>query len=115
MDNTTWHDQRPSHKPVAHAVIVAAEHARITQQVYDDYIEEMLNNGVPGIEWTEVDKLAERANDADRELEAARYDALNPQECTCLPDLPDGRVNGGRGTLCPVCTADYKLNGGLNQ
>ena len=25
------------------------------------------------------------------------------EECTCLPDLPDGRINGGRGTVCPVC------------
>lgn len=25
------------------------------------------------------------------------------QECTCLPDLPDGRVNGGRGEVCPAC------------
>ena len=27
-------------------------------------------------------------------------------ECTCLPDLPDGRVNGGRGGCCLVCEAD---------
>jgi hypothetical protein len=36
--------------------------------------------------------------------------ALAPyqEECTCLPDLPDGRVNGGRGGCCPVCEADSK-------
>ena len=28
------------------------------------------------------------------------------EECTCLPDLPDGRVNGGRGGCCPACEAD---------
>lgn len=24
-------------------------------------------------------------------------------ECECLPDLPDGRINGGRGELCSSC------------
>jgi hypothetical protein len=106
MDNTTWHDQRPSHKPIPKAVVVANEHAIIARKVYDDYIEEMLNNGIPGIDWTEVDYLSKRANDAEQQLEHARHEALNPDECTCLPDLPDGRVNAGRGTVCPACAAE---------
>ena len=28
--------------------------------------------------------------------------ALTPEECTCLPDLPDGRAHGH----CPDCEAD---------
>jgi hypothetical protein len=28
-------------------------------------------------------------------------------ECTCLPDLPDGRVNGGRGHVCASCQAYF--------
>jgi hypothetical protein len=28
------------------------------------------------------------------------------EECSCLPDLPDGRSNGGRGGCCLVCEAD---------
>ena len=30
------------------------------------------------------------------------------EECTCLPDLPDGRINGGRGHVCPACAAEYQ-------
>ena len=56
------------------------------------------------------------------EMEAERYQSTHPDadvmcpthhynvpeeeddlECTCLPDLPDGRVNGGRGYVCPAC------------
>ncbi len=29
------------------------------------------------------------------------------EECSCLPDLPDGRTNGGRGGCCPVCGTEY--------
>ena len=84
-------------------VAVAHEHAEISRKVYNDQINYVLNNKDEW-NWPEVDRLAAIANDADRELEAVRHTALN--ECSCLPDLPDGRVNGGRGTLCPVCTAD---------
>ena len=28
------------------------------------------------------------------------------EECSCLPDLPDGRSNGGRGGCCPACEAE---------
>ena len=28
------------------------------------------------------------------------------EDCTCLPDLPDGRGNGGRGGCCPDCERD---------
>lgn len=27
------------------------------------------------------------------------------EECTCQPDLPDGRMNAGSGELCPACSA----------
>ena len=39
--------------------------------------------------------------------------ALAPyqEECTCLPDLPDGRVNGGRGGCCPVCEDEIYIGG----
>ncbi len=84
-------------------VAVAFEHAEIARKVYNDHINYVLNNK-DDWNWPEVDRLAAIANDADRELLAARDHALN--ECSCLPDLPDGRVNGGRGTVCPVCTAD---------
>ena len=33
------------------------------------------------------------------------------EECTCLPDLPDGRVNGGRGGCCPVCEDEIYIGG----
>lgn len=32
------------------------------------------------------------------------------EDCTCLPDLPDGRINGGRGVPCPVCLARHYDN-----
>ena len=96
MDNKTWHDQRPSHPPVSHAVTVAHEHAKIAQKVYDDYVDECLNNPGVIVNWSEIDRLGKIANDADKVLLAARHDALNP--CTCTP-LSDA---------CPVCLADNK-------
>ncbi len=33
------------------------------------------------------------------------------EECSCLPDLPDGRSNGGRGGCCLVCEAEGKSSG----
>ena len=88
---------------MSNPVAVAFEKAKIADEQYRSYWDYCVHSGDP-VNYNEVDRLAAIANDADRELEAARYDALN--ECSCLPDLPDGRVNGGRGTLCPVCTAD---------
>jgi len=82
---------------------VAHEHAEIARNQFNDYVNYVLNNKDEW-NWPEVDRLAAIANDADRELDAARDLALN--ECSCLPDLPDGRVNGGRGTVCGVCAAD---------
>ena len=76
MDNRTWHDQKPSHPPVPHAVIVAQEHADIAQAVYDQYVEDCLNNPGDPLNWTEIDRLAKIANDADKTLLAARHDAL---------------------------------------
>ena len=103
MDNRTWHDQKPSHPPVSKAVIVAEEHAQIARKVYDDYWIDSVHSGVP-VNYNEVNRLAAIANEADRRLEAARHDALN--DCSCLPDLPDGRVNGGRGRVCDAHAAE---------
>ena len=76
MDNTTWHDQRPSHKPIPKAVVVANEHAIIARKVYDDYIEYCLNNPYDPLNWTEIDKLAKKSNDADQRLEQAKHEVL---------------------------------------
>ncbi len=59
----------------------------------------------------EVIELANMAMMVDEkqtnELMTAVYSALGiEEECTCLPDLPDGR---GRGH-CPVCEAKPKEN-----
>ncbi len=87
-------------------VAVAHEHAAIAQAVYDKYVEDCLNNPDDPLNWSEIDKLGKIANDADSKLLAAKHDALNPQECTCLPDLPDGRINGGRGRVCDAHAAE---------
>ena len=93
IEYTTMHDYKPTHPPVSKAVRVAAEHAIIARKEYDDYIDWVLNNGIPGIEWTEAEYLANRANDADDALKQARNKALN--ECSCTP-LSDA---------CSVCVA----------
>ena len=115
MDNTTWHDQRPSHKPIPKAVVVANEHAIIARKVYDDYIEYCLNNPYDPLNWTEIDKLAKKSNDADQRLEQARHEALNPDECTCKPvtDMcsacsTDPCTCKPDGDACPVCVGDNK-------
>ena len=76
MDNRTWHDQKPSHKPVPHAVSVAEEHARIAKEQYDEYWNYCAHSGDP-VNWVEVDRLAKIANDADQVAEDARDAALN--------------------------------------
>ena len=98
-EKETTFDQVSSRRPVPQAVRTAKEHADIAQKQYDDYVEWCLNNGEPGMEWTELERLAEVANDADKELLEARDLALN--SCTCTPDLPDGRS----GRVCAVCVA----------
>ena len=94
MNNTTWHDQKPSHKPISKAVIVANEHAIIARTVFDKYVEDCLNDPDRPLNWSEIDYLGKRANDAEDRAEKARHEALNP--CTCTP-LSDA---------CPVCKAD---------
>ena len=79
---------------MSNPVAVAHEHAKIAQKVYDDYVEDCLNNPDDPLNWSEIDRLGKIANDADKVLLAARHDALNP--CTCTP-LSDA---------CPVCVAD---------
>ncbi len=55
----------------------------------------------------------ERNRLAVMELPDIAYDVFDDyrrvtilEECSCLPDLPDGRVNGGRGGCCLVCEAE---------
>jgi len=111
-DKETHFDQRPSHRPVSRAVRDALAHAQDCVRDYNDRLNEIINNGIPGIDWTEVTLLANRANEAEAALELARDIALNPekyQECTCLPDLPDGRCF----PLCPVCKADIDRQDGI--
>ena len=96
IEYTTQHDQKPSHRKVSAAVTVANEHAIVARKVYDDYITEMLDNGITGIDWTEAEYLAKKANDAEDALDQARHEALN--ECSCTPD----------SDACPVCVADNK-------
>ena len=98
MDNTTWHDRKPSHKPVPHAVSVAQAHADVAQKVYDDYIERCLNYSFDPLNWTEIDRLGKIADDAEDAADDARHEALNPDTCTCKPD----------GDACPVCVGDNK-------
>ncbi len=85
-------------------VAVAHEHAEIADKVYDDYIDWMLNNGIPGIEWTELDRLAKIANDADTAWLAAKHAALN--ECYCSTRMEM------EGILCAVCLADSRRRHG---
>ena len=97
-DKETQGDQRPSHRPVSKAVRDALAHAQDCVREYNDRLNEIINNGIPGIDWTEVTLLANRANEAEAALELARDIALNPekyQECSCTPD----------SDACPVCVA----------
>ena len=75
-------------------VSVAATKARVAEEVYAEFCEKFPQ------EYQQQDTLRAIANEADAELLQARHDALN--ECTCKPDLPDGRCF----PLCPVCKAD---------
>ena len=65
------------------------------------------------LEW--LDSAIEIFNPKDLYFAALREQialALPPkEECTCLPDLPDGRVNGGRGGCCPVCEDEIYIGG----
>lgn len=80
----------------SNSVAVAYEHSEIARKVYNDHINYVLNNVDVEWNWPEVDRLAAIANDADRELEAARDRALN--ECSCTPN----------SDACPVCLADNR-------
>ncbi len=106
IEYTTWHDQKPSHPPVSKAVLVAAEHADKMQAEYDAYIEEMLHDGKPGIDWAELERYAEIANDADRELLVARDLALNcKHENTSMDGMMTfaGEVDDTFVTVCEDC------------
>ena len=71
------------------------EHAKIAEEQYRDYKDMVTHNGDA---WNAdvLYELQRRVYFANRELFAT-------QECSCLPDLPDGRINGGRGHVCPAC------------
>ena len=96
IEYTTQHDGQPTHRKVPKAVLVAKEHAEITQAVYDDYWQYVMNSGEP-TNWEVMESLANRAKMAADDLLEARDVALN--ECSCTPDLPDGRT----GHVCAVC------------
>ena len=117
-DSETHFDQRPSHRPVSRAVRDALAHAQDCVRDYNDRLNEIINNGIPGIDWTEITLLADQANEAEKLLREARCAELNPtirsqnhhfiepppgpgimvslipdQECTCKPD----------SDACPAC------------
>ena len=76
MDNTTWHDQRPSHPPIPMKVRVAEKHYEIAQRVYDEAVNRYLDYG----EWDQehLEVLGHRADDAYENMLKAKHDALNP-------------------------------------
>ena len=77
----------------------AAKKAEIAEGQYTEYVNLIVRTG-DDWDFDVLEDLRDRANAADAELLQARHDALN--ECTCKPDLPDGRCF----PLCPVCKAD---------
>jgi hypothetical protein len=98
---TTWAAIKPA-RVVASAVVVAEEKYDIAQRVYNEAVNYYLDND----EWDQahLDDLDTIAKTAYGEMMEVKHAALN--ECSCLPDLPDGRVNGGRGGCCLVCEAE---------
>ena len=90
-------------------VAVAHEHAQIARKVFNDHINYVMNNKDEW-NWPEVDLLAAIANDADRELEAARHDALNPcqhknSSMTGSMWFSGGEVDDNFVTVCEDCGA----------
>ena len=75
-------------------VTVAFAIAEVSVQQYDEYVEYGLHHD--GWNWEILDYLAQRANNSERQLEQARSEALNPDDCTCTP-VTD---------MCPVCRTD---------
>ena len=114
IEYSTWHDQRPSHRKVPKAVIEAGKHADKMQKEYDDYVEVMLHDGIPGIDWDKMEVMAQRANDADRELLLARDIALNCKHkntsMTGMMTFNAGEVEDNFVTVCEDCGAT--LEGG---
>ena len=114
-DKETHFDQRPSHRPVSRAVRDALAHAQDCVRDYNDRLNEIINNGIPGIDWTEITLLANRANEAEKALDEARDDALNPckHENTSMVGsmwFSDGEVDDNIETVCEDCGA--RLEGG---
>ena len=116
-DKETWHDQKPSHRPTPKAVLVAKEHAHNCTREYNERLNAELNKGEAGgvIGWTDVTILANRANDAERELLAARELALNTckHENTSMTGsmwFSGGEVDDDFETVCEDCGA--RLEGG---
>ena len=79
---------------------VLKEHARLTQAVYDDYWQYVMNSGDP-TNWNVMASLANRANLAANDVtEEEGFPAMTEddmarwQECTCKPQ---------DALLCPSC------------
>ena len=96
-DGETWHDRKPTHRKVPKAVLKALEYATNCAHEFNQELNRELNKGslAGRIEWTEINRLAAKANEAEELLDAARELALNPEpeECACTPD----------SDACPVC------------
>ena len=102
IETTTWHDQRPTHRKVPKAVLEALEYATNCAHEFNEELNKELNKGslAGRIEWTEINRLANKANDAEDALDAARELALNPEpdeECSC------GHDPNREDAICPVC------------
>ena len=98
-DSETHFDRKPSHKIAPKAVRDALDYAHNCAQEFNDMINKMYTPGTPHPGMTEITRLANQANDAEKALREARWAALNDdslQECTCRPDAD---------YLCPVCKA----------
>ena len=96
-DSETHFDQRPSHRPVSKAVRDALEYAHQCAVDFNDLINKMYTPGTPHPAWTEIARLADRANEAEKELRETRLAALN--ECSC------GHDPNREDATCPVCIA----------
>ena len=114
IEYETTFEQKPTHRPVPRAVRVAAEHARITQQVYDEYWYYVRNHSWCDINWPVMESLANRANMANDDLLAARDEALNcKHENTSMTGsmwFSGGEVDDNFETVCEDCGA--RLEGG---
>jgi len=85
MDNRTWFDQRPSHKPIDKAVLVASEKYDIAQRVYDQEVEYCLDNG----EWDQeyLNDLARVVDKAYKEMLQVKHQLNCPHKNISLTGM----------------------------